>query len=178
MLVLKVRAEVHSVLRQNVNDPERALAGMKSPTNLWLVLVLAVVAGGAYLYMRQSQTVEVQTSGAPAPTEAKAALVNVKLPEKLSEEAMRGKIYFDAVCASCHGENAAGQDGVAPPLVHQLYQPSHHGDAAFVVAVRQGSRQHHWSFGSMMPVQPPLADTEIEAIIRYVRELQRENGIL
>lgn len=176
--MLKVRAEVHSVLRQNVNDPERALTGMKSPTTLWLVLVLAVVAGGTYLYMRQSQTGEVQTSGTPAATEARSALVNVKLPANLSDEAMRGKTYFDTACASCHGENATGQDGVAPPLVHQLYEPAHHGDAAFVVAVRQGSRQHHWSFGSMMPVQPPLADAEIEAIIRYVRELQRENGIL
>jgi cytochrome c553 len=153
------------------------MTGVKSPTTLWLVLVLAVVAGGAYLYMRQSQMVEVQTLGTPAAAEAKATLVNVKLPARLSEEAMRGKTYFDSACASCHGENAAGQD-VAPPLVHQLYEPSHHGDAAFVVAVRQGSRQHHWSFGSMMPVQPPLADTKIEAIIRYVRELQRENGIL
>ena len=154
------------------------MTGMKSPTTIWLVLVLAVVAGGAYFYMRQSQTAAIQSSGTPEATVAKAVLVTVKLPAKLSEEATRGKTYFDAACASCHGENAAGQDGVAPPLVHQLYEPSHHGDAAFVVAVRQGSRQHHWSFGSMMPIEPPLADAEIQAIIRYVRELQRENGIL
>ena len=151
---------------------------MKFPVTLGLALVLAMMAGGAYLYMSQSQTVAIQTSGELAPIVPKAELVKVKLPAKLSEEAKLGKTYFDAVCASCHGENAAGQDGIAPPLVYQLYEPSHHGDAAFVVAVRQGSRQHHWSFGSMMPVQQPLADAEIQAIIRYVRELQRENGIL
>ena len=151
---------------------------MKFPATMWLALFLAIMAGGAYLYMRQSQSVAIQTSGGPEPSVPKAELVKVKLPAKLSEEAKLGEIYFDAVCASCHGDSAAGQDGIAPPLVHQLYKPSHHGDAAFLVAVRQGSRQHHWSFGSMMPVEQPLAAAEIQAIIRYIRELQRENGIL
>lgn len=170
--------ETKNELKLQVNDPERAMAGMKSPTTIWLVLVLAVIGGGAYFYMPQSQTVEIQSSGTSEAAVAKAELVTLKLPANLSEEATRAKTYFDAACASCHGENAAGQDGVAPPLVHQLYRPSHHDDAAFVVAVRQGSRQHHWSFGGMMPVEQPLADAEIQAIIRNVRELRRENGIV
>ncbi|WP_235815691.1 c-type cytochrome [Cypionkella psychrotolerans] len=154
------------------------MAGMKFPATIWLVLALATLVGGAYTYIRQSQSSAVQTSGAREPITANVEMVKVKLPARLSDEAMLGKTYFDAVCASCHGESAAGQDGIAPPLVHKIYEPSHHGDAAFVVAVRQGSRQHHWSFGSMPPLEQPLSDTEIKAIIRYVRELQRENGIL
>ena len=107
-----------------------------------------------------------------------AALAVVKLPATLSATAASGKIYYQAVCASCHGVNAAGQDGIAPPLIHPLYVSSHHGDAAFVVAVRNGMRQHHWSFGSMPPVQQRLTDAELNAIILFIRELQRENGIL
>ena len=43
---------------------------------------------------------------------------------------------------------------------------------------RNGARQHHWSFGPMLPVKQKLTDGEIGAIIVYIRELQRENGIM
>ena len=43
---------------------------------------------------------------------------NVLLPDTLSQNAQIGKLAFEAKCTSCHGTNAAGRDGVAPPLVH------------------------------------------------------------
>ncbi len=150
---------------------------MKTPKTFGLILILAIGAGGALLYALQPSRNAVQSSGQPPTLSPGAALVQVKLPAALSAKAEQGKTYFDAVCAACHGANAAGQQGVAPSLVHKIYEPSHHGDAAFMVAVRNGARQHHWSFGSMMPVEQPLSNAEIGAIIRYVRELQRENGI-
>ena len=48
---------------------------------------------------------------------------------------------------------------------------------AFVLAARNGVRAHHWPFGDMPPVGQPLTDGELAAIIAYVRELQRANGI-
>ena len=105
-----------------------------------------------------------------------AAIVEVTLPESLSTNAEIGKVAFEARCAVCHGANAAGQDGVAPPLVHRIYEPSHHGDAAFLVAVRNGVRSHHWRFGNMPPVEG-LTDGDVKMIIAYVRELQQANGI-
>lgn len=72
---------------------------MKSPTNIWLAFVLTLVAGGGYFYMRQSQTVKIQSQGTPETTVAKAVLVAVKLAAKLSEEATRGKTHFDGACA-------------------------------------------------------------------------------
>ena len=51
-------------------------------------------------------------------------LANVILPATLSQNAQSGKRGFEAKCAACHGVNAAGQDGVAPPLVHKVYEPS------------------------------------------------------
>ncbi|MCZ4262340.1 cytochrome c [Limimaricola sp. G21655-S1] len=105
-----------------------------------------------------------------------AAIVRVALPAELSEQAQMGKRAFEAVCADCHGENAAGQNGVAPPLVHKTYEPSHHDDYAFLAAVRNGVRSHHWDFGDMPPVEG-LTDADVANVVAYVRALQRENGI-
>lgn len=104
-----------------------------------------------------------------------APLVSVNVPT-LSDAAARGEAAFEANCATCHGINAAGQDGVAPPLVHKIYEPSHHGDASFVLAVKNGVRAHHWRFGNM-PAVPGVSDQEIADITVYVRQLQRANGI-
>lgn len=103
-------------------------------------------------------------------------MVQVAMPAALTAQGADGERAFAANCASCHGENAAGRDGIAPPLVHKIYEPSHHGDMSFVIAVRNGVRAHHWSFGGMPPVEG-VTDSEITAIIAYVRELQRANGI-
>ena len=89
--------------------------------------------------------------------------------------AMRGEKPFNAKCAVCHGQHAAGTPQ-GPPLVHRYYEPGHHSDMAFVLAVRRGVRAHHWRFGNMAPV-PGVSDTELRDIIHYVRALQRANGI-
>ena len=104
------------------------------------------------------------------------AMVDVTVPETLSANAEIGKVAFEAKCAVCHGANAAGQDGVAPPLVHKIYELSHHGDAAFLLAAKNGVRAHHWHFGNMPPVEG-VTDGDVKMIIAYVRELQRANGI-
>ncbi|MTJ05175.1 MAG: cytochrome c [Sediminimonas qiaohouensis] len=105
-----------------------------------------------------------------------APIVAVNLPSKLSDEAKMGKRAFEATCAKCHGENAAGQNGIAPPLVWSTYRPAHHGDAAFQRAAMQGVRAHHWNFGNMPPVKG-LTRADVKYITRYVRELQRTNGV-
>lgn len=131
--------------------------------------VLAAVAGlGGYIWWQETQ--------APAPTVAGGAMVAVTLPKSLSAEAQRGQETFEAKCAACHGTNATGREGGGPPLVHKIYEPSHHGDGAFRVAVSNGVRQHHWSFGNMPPV-PSVSPAEVEEIIAYIRALQRANGI-
>ncbi len=105
-----------------------------------------------------------------------AAMVQVVVPETFSDNAKIGQVAFEAKCAVCHGANAAGQDRVAPPLVHKIYEPSHHGDAAFLLAAKNGVRAHHWRFGNMPPVEA-VTDGDVKMIVAYVRELQRANGI-
>lgn len=131
------------------------------------VILLALVLVGSVAVMFRS--VGQDSADGPA-----TAAVDVDIPE-LSATARSGEAVFNANCAECHGTNAAGTDR-GPPLIHKIYEPSHHGDAAFLLAARQGVRAHHWSFGDM-PAIPAVSDTEIAAIIAYVRELQRYNGI-
>ncbi len=103
-------------------------------------------------------------------------LVAVTLPAALSAGAEAGRRAFDATCATCHGDAAGGRTGFGPPLVHPIYEPSHHADTAFLRAVQQGAPAHHWRFGDMPP-QPGVTPAEVADILAYVRELQRANGI-
>lgn len=93
----------------------------------------------------------------------------------LSDTALAGESLFNAKCSLCHGANAAGTNQ-GPPLIDRIYEPGHHPDVSFRVAVRQGVRQHHWQFGDMPPV-PSVTSDDVDKIICYVREMQRANGI-
>lgn len=86
-----------------------------------------------------------------------------------------GKSSFEKSCAGCHGADLKGSDK-GPPLLHKIYEPSHHGDAAFQLAVKNGVRAHHWPFGDMAPV-PGLSPDEVAHITAYVRAEQRKVGI-
>ncbi len=100
---------------------------------------------------------------------------DVNVPE-LSAEARQGGALFMGKCAGCHGYYGQGTKK-GPPLLHPYYRPGHHSDQSFWAAIRNGARQHHWSFGNMKPVEG-VTDEHIPLIIRYVRELQNANGIL
>jgi mono/diheme cytochrome c family protein len=77
-------------------------------------------------------------------------------------------------CAVCHGDDLRGTP-TGPSLLSVVYEPGHHGDGAFQLAVLQGSRAHHWQFGDMPPV-PGLTVGDVEAIVAFVRERQRIEG--
>ena len=133
------------------------------------VLAILILAAIAYSLLPSGSDVGSVEEGAP--------IVKIGIPGQLSEIAMLGKQAFDINCASCHGENAVGQHGVAPPLVHKIYEPNHHGDESFQLAVAMGVRAHHWKFGNM-PAIEGLTRADVKTIIAYVRELQRHNGIM
>ncbi len=128
------------------------------------VIAIVVIVALAVLMRSLSDTGE---TGQP--------MVQVKVPA-LSTDAKQGETLFNANCANCHGRNAAGQAGIAPPLVHKIYEPNHHADGAFQRAAKYGVRAHHWRFGNMPPVAG-ITRHEVSKVIVYVRELQRANGI-
>jgi len=131
-------------------------------------VVIAAIAVAIYWGMLRPQnemTAEVEAG----------PMVEVTVPE-LTGAAKMGEQFFNAKCAVCHGENAAGKEGFGPPLIHKIYEPSHHGDMAFMLAPRRGVQAHHWRFGDMPPVEG-LTDGDIKQLIAYVRTVQRANGI-
>ena len=136
---------------------------MKILDNLPKLLVLGFVA--AALAIGISKFIE---------SPGDATQVRVTVPD-LSVLAQKGENAFAANCAKCHGVNGSGTTQ-GPPLVHDIYNPGHHADEAFFFAARNGVRQHHWPYGNMAPL-PQLGESELRAIVQYVRELQAANGI-
>jgi len=105
---------------------------------------------------------------------SRSANVDVSVPE-LSSHAVAGQAAFQQSCASCHGDNGSGSDK-GPPLIHNIYNPGHHGDGSFFMAVQRGVRAHHWPFGNMPP-QPQVTERQTAQIVRFIREVQVANGI-
>ena len=102
-------------------------------------------------------------------------IVATTMPE-LAFSYAQGETLYQANCSTCHGPTLGGRKGLGPPFVHGYYKPSHHGDIAFYRAVEQGVTAHHWQFGNMPPV-PSLSKSDVEQIIKYIRAVQRDNGI-
>ena len=85
-----------------------------------------------------------------------------------------GSDLYRANCAACHGTDLRGTTN-GPSHLSIVYEPNHHGDAAFKLAVQRGAPSHHWDFGNMPPIEGLSAD-EVESIIAFVRETQRNEG--
>jgi len=86
-----------------------------------------------------------------------------------------GEAKFKVNCAVCHGAEATGTDH-GPALVHKIYEPNHHSDAAFQRAAANGVRAHHWGFGNMPKVEG-VTPADVDHITQYIRWLQRQAGI-
>ncbi len=87
----------------------------------------------------------------------------------------QGKALYGKHCATCHGGDLKGTDK-GPPFLHRVYQPSHHADAAFQLAARNGVKAHHWQFGDMAPLAQVTPD-EVAHVTAYIRSEQRKVGI-
>jgi len=141
------------------------------PKGLLAIGIMGLLALATWAaYRPQEEAIPRETAQASAP------MVEVAIPASLPARAEAGKTLYDRNCAACHGVAAAGQAGVAPPLIHKIYEPSHHGDIAFQMAAQNGVRAHHWRFGDMPPIAG-VTQAQIDAIVAYVRALQSENGI-
>jgi cytochrome c len=139
--------------------------------NIGILLCLITVAAASFFVFSKNTTSTATELKAGEPIE------NIMVPDQISDLGLLGKNIFELKCLSCHGINAAGRHEIGPPLVHKIYEPSHHSDQSFYRAVALGVKSHHWPFGNMAAVEG-LTKGDVKAIISYVRELQRENGIL
>ncbi len=96
--------------------------------------------------------------------------------EVVQETAISGQRLFSNNCSRCHGADLRGTN-VGPSLLHEYYEPNHHSNASFVIAVLRGVRQHHWDFGNM-PAVEGLDIDEVHAVICFIRETQVEDGLI
>jgi mono/diheme cytochrome c family protein len=120
-----------------------------------------------------SALVLVILSAAPAcsQSETKPKTATTSVPAELQA----GEQKFVSNCSACHGVGAVGTSQ-GPPLVHKIYEPNHHGDAAFQGAAAKGVRAHHWQFGDMPKIETVKPD-DVDQIVKYVRWLQKQAGI-
>lgn len=110
---------------------------------LVLVLLALVAAGSGYAIF------------APAP--ATAAIVD-------AEDVATGKALFQANCASCHGPNAEGRDGIAPSLIGV-------GAAAVNFQVSTGRMPMSASAPQAEAKPPQLDAAQTSALAAYVASL-------
>lgn len=110
--------------------------------------------------------------GVPA---AQRAIYDNPVEPKMTPDLNIGKMNFEAYCASCHGKTARGTDK-GPTFISRIYHPGHHSDGAFFQAPHNGARAHHWQFGDMKPV-PEVNDSQLEYIVKYIRAVQKANGV-
>ena len=85
-----------------------------------------------------------------------------------------GATIYAASCASCHGVDLGGTDK-GPSHLSIVYEPNHHSDDSFRGAIANGAAQHHWNFGDM-PAVTGLSDSDVDAVIAFVRAEQERQG--
>ena len=99
------------------------------------------------------------------------AAEQIEIPFNLGQ----GQLLYEKYCSSCHGVDLTGSDK-GPPLLHAFYKPSHHGDKALYRAALQGTRQHHWEFGDMPPVEG-MTTGKMDKVVPYVRYYQQQKKL-
>jgi len=96
-------------------------------------------------------------------------------PQGFVGDSITGETIYTQNCLACHGNAGLGTNQ-GPPLVHKTYNPRHHADLAFHLAVKNGVTAHHWKFGNMKPIAG-LSPEDVGHIVQYVRAIQRRSGI-
>jgi mono/diheme cytochrome c family protein len=83
---------------------------------------------------------------------------------------------FAANCAVCHGPAAQGVEDQGPSLLEDRYLADAYPDEAMAAAIRQGvaSSEERWA---PMPSFPRFDDAQLDAVVGYVRELQRRAAL-
>ncbi len=143
---------------------------MNRISGLWTVttaVLLATIGTGCTPEPEQPQS-------EPPPVDEVQVLLR-QIATTSPPEVAQGKALFEENCSVCHGSAGDGTTQ-GPPLVHIIYEPSHHADVAFILAARNGVQAHHWRFGDMPPL-PGVTDQTVLEIVGYIRWLQRQVGI-
>jgi mono/diheme cytochrome c family protein len=83
-----------------------------------------------------------------------------------------GQTTFHKVCAQCHGADAVGGKG-APTFLQEKFDPKNFPNGRMVRVILNGSDS-----GAMPAQKRKVNDEQIREIIKYIRHLQREAGVI
>jgi mono/diheme cytochrome c family protein len=95
--------------------------------------------------------------------------------DKDNDNEVDGKAIFGLICALCHGPVGEGKPMMAPPLNEKKFQEEH-DDEYMADIIKNGRPIEEKEFKEILITMPPqdLTDTEIEAVIKHVRDLVEE----
>ena len=137
-------------------------------------LAAAIVAACAAAAACGADASDAGEALAAEPTSAPGTSVPATASTNPTTAAPDGAAVYQQYCAECHGVDLRGTDK-GPSQLSIIYEPNHHGDYAYRVAIRDGAREHHWWFGDMPPVEG-ITDLEIEQVISFIRAEQQRLG--
>ena len=83
-----------------------------------------------------------------------------------------GQPTFHKVCAQCHGADAVGGKG-APTFLQEKFDPKNFPNGRMVRVILNGSDS-----GAMPAQKRKVNDEQIREIIKYIRYLQGEAGVI
>ncbi len=142
-----------------------------------LVFIIIAVVVAAFLIAGISVRDRIAVAAAPVPeVDAKVA----PLPAVDSAALAKGKALYDQSCAICHGMNGEGTPAGRALTNSVLIQTSTTVDLVKFVRLGRGTSDPHNTTGLNMPAsggQPDYSDTDIAAVIAYIRQLAGVNPL-
>ena len=142
----------------------------------YLIPIGVVVAIVAVVFIVFGSGGEGESSASGPPRDPMTGKTEFDIPVQDPQLVAAGEVLYKSSCAACHGSDLLGT-AVGPPHLSVIYNPEHHGDGAFAMAVINGVRSHHYGFGDM-PAISTVTEEDFIRILAYIREMQRTEGFV
>lgn len=141
-----------------------ALGVSVAAAGLWVVVLLGLVRVSWWLTPR------------PEPVQHPRVAAAAAGPMLNKEEALHGREVFETTCATCHGSNGLGKQGLGRSLVHSDFVADRSA-AELVAFIAQGRAADDPmnKTGVAMPARggnAALTDQDLAAVVEYLRGLQ------
>jgi len=139
-----------------VVTPGRGIALLEAPA------ALTKLAGGTGEIARLAKNVadKLDWPGRPAPMVTVAPLTAVQ-----QKRYAAGAEIYENLCATCHGDDGRGKEGLGGNLVDSAYVSA--GDATATTRILLSGKEG--KIGLMPPLAPTLTDEQIASALTYVR---------
>jgi mono/diheme cytochrome c family protein len=165
-------------LKEHSTTPKSGSAGHGSPVPVWIfcVMLLMLFLGGVYFdeysgwFNAQLYTPYTDANQLEAyqPVSGAAAIL------------AQGKHTYDSICAACHGPDATGKPGTAPPLAgSEWVNAAGHNRLVEIPQLGLNGQVtvegQSWNL-AMAPMGAQLSDSDLAAVLTYIRSSWGNKG--